>query len=304
MKFLQIIGLVVVFLSGSGAAQNELGGMLRTTYLGFNPVTGQFNLQQNIIYQLPDPQKYGNGPYPLAIWTPGTYASYKDALANSMVKQMASRGFVGASVEYSNTNEKQLCDDYVQRARGVYEVARSSSAVAVLCAINGVDCGQGIVSSGISQGAAMAVMSKNFAPAVEAVYAMSISNFNSAFGINLSACLDDAVTAIPPERLTVINGENDALFKGQTPIMGITGIACPSGTFQCWHPSGSGAGWYIVQNSQVEDGDADHCYPLFGGCTQARRFDWDWFLRAYGWSLKPNLDWLATFGTHRVFSNP
>jgi hypothetical protein len=86
--------------------------------------------------------------------------------------------------------------------------------------------------------------------------------------------------------------------------MNTSGISCPNGTFQCWSPSGSGAGWYIVQDWQLEDGIADHCYPLVGGCTIPLLFDPHWFLEAeFNWSLNPNLDWLATLGTHREFSS-
>src|SRR5262245_7625621 len=74
-----------------------------TYYLGYNPQTGQNNLEQNILYMYPDPQKFGNGPYPLAVWMPGTLASFRDPLSFAMVRLMSERGFVGASVGYSNT---------------------------------------------------------------------------------------------------------------------------------------------------------------------------------------------------------
>jgi hypothetical protein len=85
--------------------------------------------------------------------------------------------------------------------------------------------------------------------------------------------------------------------------MRTSGIACPTGTFQCWSSDGSGAGWYLVQNSQVEDDNADHCYIVVGNCADVPIFDkYSYFEARFNWSLKSNLDWLATLGTSRVFS--
>jgi hypothetical protein len=275
-----------------------------TTYQSFNPQTGQNNLTQHIFYRFPDPVRFGNGPFPLAMWIPGTIALYQDAFAQIFVRQMAARGFVAASVEYSNTNPVQFCSDYTNRAQGVFEASRSTSAVGVMCSFSRVNCGKGIVVSGISQGGAMSVLAKNYAPQVQAVYALSIGTFNSVGFINLSSCLADAVTAITPDRLTVINGASDPAFVGQDPIMNLSGVTCAPGTFQCWSPTGSGGGWYIVKDSQVQDRSADHCYPLVGNCTSPFDFDHGWFYEAANnWSLKPNLDWLATLGTQRVFSS-
>jgi hypothetical protein len=281
------------------AAQSQLA---TTTYQSFNPQTGQNNLQQNILYQFPDPRRF-NGPYPVAMWIPGTIASYRDPFSQIFLRQMTARGFVAASIEYNNTNPIQFCSSYIDRTRGIFEASRATSAVGVLCSMNSVACSKGIVVAGISQGGAISVIAKNYAPNVAAVYAMSISAFNSLSLIDLSSCLGDPATAIPPERLTVINGESDPAFGAQNPIMTLSGITCPAGTFQCWSPSGSGGGWYIVKDSQVQDGNADHCYPGVGDCAP---FDLDhgWYYEAaHNWSLKPSLDWLATFGTHRVFSS-
>ena len=161
----------------------------------------------------------------------------------------------------------------------------------------------GIVTAGISEGGALSVLAKNYAPAVMASFAMSISDYNKTGAVNLAPCLDDQNTAIPPNRLTVVNGASDVLFGGQEPLMNLSGLTCPNGTFQCWSPDMSGAGWYIVKDSQVVDGNADHCYELVGGCSGVGGFDPHWYFESrFNWSLRPNLDWLATFGTMRVFS--
>jgi hypothetical protein len=83
--------------------------------------------------------------------------------------------------------------------------------------------------------------------------------------------------------------------------MNVSGIQCPQGTFQCWSTDGSGAGWYIVQDAEVIDRNADHCYQLDGGC-RGRSFDTGWYWGMQNWQLRPNLDWLASLGTQRNFS--
>jgi len=272
-----------------------------TTYQSYNPLTDQNNLTQHILYKFPDARRYGNGPFPVAMWIPGTVNSYRDSLSQIFLRQMSGRGFVAATIEYSNTNPVQLCKSYTDRAKGVFEVLRPTSAVGKLCAMTRVSCGKGIVVAGISQGGAIAVLAKNYAPDVAAVWAMSISSVNDLSMTDLSSCLANAATAIPPERLTVVNGASDPAFGAQAPLEALTGISCAPNTFQCWN-MGSGAGWYRVRDNQVEDGNADHCYPAVGDCAPTD-LDKGWYYEAeHNWSMKPNLDWLATFGTHRNFS--
>jgi hypothetical protein len=306
LLFLCVSLIPTWLVAQSGDQTDRLGSPLQISYLGFNPATGQNNLAQTILFVTPNKDTFGPGPYPLAIWLPGTFASYKDPWSITMMYQMALRGFVSASVQYNNINPVQFCEQYVVRAEGVFDITRPSSAISVLCSTSGVDCGKGVVVDGISQGAAVALLAKNYAPPVQAVYAISIGDFNSqGGGINLAPCLEDNVTAIPADRVTVINGESDSFFQGQGPIMGVSGIICPPGTFNCLKQTSTGGGWYIVRNSQVLDGVADHCYPifaLFGGCTTPVIIDLYWYLYRYDWSMGPNLDWLATLGTKRIFS--
>src|SRR5262249_55040259 len=120
--------------------------------------------------------KFGEGPYPLAIWTTGALASYQGMLSTTMVEGMADRGFISASVQYANFNGPESCTDYYNREIGIYDITRSTSAVTALCSLKGANCTAGIVSSGISEGAALAVLAKNYAPNVAAVYGISISD--------------------------------------------------------------------------------------------------------------------------------
>jgi hypothetical protein len=301
MRKISKLLLVLSVFAISGVLIGATQPIQTTTYLGFNPATGADDLPQGIIYQFPDPERFGPGPYALFVWTPGTFEPHWGALSLTFVTQMAQRGFVSASVQYHNKNFLGPCSGFIERAESIYKAARPESALGVLCSIAGVSCSDnGIVTAGLSQGGGIAILAKNYAPDVQAAFAMSISDYNMNGG-TLSECLDDPYTAIPPERLTIVNGESDIYFAGQVPLMNVSGYTCPAGTFQCWSPTGSGAGWYIVRDVQVRDGTADHCYQKTGGCA-GWFFDPGWHFGSANWSLKPNLDWLSTFGTSRVFA--
>jgi hypothetical protein len=277
-----------------------------TTYLGYNRGTGLNDKVYSIVYQFPDPVQWGGGPYPLFLWTPGTFEPFTGTLGMQAINEMAARGFVAASIQYDNSNFSKNCDEHVAQASSIYDATRATSAVGVMCAIAGVNCGAGIVTMGISQGGAMAILAKNYAANVKATLALSISDTRRLGEgmLSFGACLDKPYTAIPANRLTIVNGISDTLVGGQSPLMRVAGLYCPERSYQCWNTSMSGAGWYIVRDSQVIDGVADHCYVLKGGCLLGRAIDDNWLTDVDDWEMKPNLDWLATFGTIRRFATP
>ena len=165
-KFVILIACMSLFVTGLHAAPQPIK---TTSYMGYNPQTGRNDLPQSIIYQFPDADTFGYGPFPLFIWSPGTLQPYQDPMAMAFVTMMANRGFVGASVQYNNVAVmQQTCSGYQKRALGVFEASRATSAVSTLCSISGVSCGKGIVNAGVSQGAALAILAKNYAPNVAA----------------------------------------------------------------------------------------------------------------------------------------
>jgi len=279
---------------------------ITTTYQSYNPSTGNFDLTQSITYLLPNSSKFGPGPYPVFIYAPATYETYTDPLAMEFVAGMAERGFLSATVQYNNNESVQACSNYTPRAQGIFDVHRSTSAAGVLCSLSHANCSKGIVTSGVSQGGFMGVLAANYNPNVKAVYALSMSDY--AQNIEFSyPCVDKPNTVIPANRLTIVNGVADPIFGGQQPLENVSGYTCSAGSTQCWSPDGNGAGWYIVQNSQNKNGIAGHCYFLDITGTNPNTCrglgDPNWLPPAdYNWSLGPNLDWLATFGTHRNFS--
>lgn len=290
-------------ISLTSVASARAANFLTTTYQGYNPGSGTNNLSQKITYALPDATVFGPGPYPVFVWVPGSFEVYNDPMAQSFMNAMVLQGFLVAAVQYNNTDVIQTCNTYTTRAQSIFTSTSATSAVGVLCKLTGAACSKGIVTAGASQGGMLAVLAKNYAPNVAATYAMSVSDYEEDAHYSLAACMDKANTAIPADRLMIVNGAADTIFGGQTALQNVSGYSCAAGTSECWSPSGNGAGWYIVQNSEVTDGTADHCYYLVGGCT-GTSFDPNWFVPAmYNWSLTPNLMWLASFGTERLFSS-
>jgi len=292
--------LAAAFLSAAPAQSAKRLGS--ATYLSYNPKTGNPDLPQPLFYELPDSTKFGPGPYPVFFWVPGTLELYLDPLSLLMVDQMAQRGFLAVSVQYSDSSLlAQTCPDYTPRAQSIFDSTRSTSAVATICALSQAACANGVVASGISQGGILAVLAANYAPRVQAVYALSAGAYNGA-GIGELACMEKPNTAIPANRLTIINGAQDPAFGSQSSVESATGITCPAGSTQCWSDDGSGAGWYLVQPGETQSGTAGHCYIDIRGCND--HFDPNWLPPSVSdWSLAPNLDWLATLGTQRVFAS-
>jgi hypothetical protein len=278
------------------------------TYQSFNPSTGAFNLTQSIAYELPNASQFGPGPYPVFIWIPGTDEPYTDPLSTIFMSQMAARGFLAASVEYMNTESEQDCTQYTSRAQGIFEATSGTSAVGAICSLSAASCSTGMTASGVSQGAELAILAANYAPNMKAIYVLSGGDqFDDLEPLPATLpCEDKVNTAIPQDKITIVNGIDDPYFGGQSQVQGVTGLTCPSGTYECWSPDGSGAGWYIVQGWQNVTGVAGHCYFLDGDLSVyvcGGDYDPNWYPATYNWSLGPNLDWLATFGTHRNFSS-
>ncbi len=296
--FLLLFCVAALLAAAPAPAGKRLGS---ATYLSYNPVTGKSDLPQPLLYELPDPARFGAGPYPVFVWVPGTLEIYLDPLSLVLVDQMAQRGFLAVSVQYSNSQLlAQTCPDYTERAQSIFDSNVSTSAVSKVCSLSQAGCGKGIVTSGISQGGILAALAGNYAPQVQAVYALSAGSYNG-LGIGELACMEKANTAIPASRLTIVNGAQDPVFGSQASAQGASGISCAAGSTQCWSADGSGAGWYLVQSSEKQSGTAGHCYIDIGGCND--HFDPNWLPPSVSnWSLAPNLDWLATFGTQRVFS--
>jgi len=237
--------------------------------------------------------------HPVFIYTVGTGETYTNASALAAVTGMAARGYVAATIEYPSGTFGD-CTTLSARSQCIFDSGNAQSAASVLCSRATADCSKGIVTGGFSQGSIMATLAHNYNSGVQAAY--GIGDGVRYSGYNLKSCMAAGNYSLPTDRLRVINGVHDD-FLGPTSkgaysqTRTVTGLDCPNGTTACFRPNGSG--WYVIQNNEVEDGYADHCYMRVGGClTSEDVLDTGWASGSAAWELNANLDWLTGFTQH------
>lgn len=236
------------------------------------------------------------GKYPVYIHTVGTGESYKSELSTTQVKAMAAKGFVAAVVEYSSGSFGS-CSSISTKAKCIFNGARSTSAIATLCARSKADCSKGVVTGGLSQGSVVSVLAGNFDNRIRASYGQGTGNKYSIY--DLSSCMNNGRHTQAADRIRLVNGEGDT-FVGptasnvRTANQAITGLSCGSSALSCFRTNGSG--WYIVKDAEVSDGKADHCYMLVGGCT-ASTLDSGFKTGSAAWQMEANQNWLKSFVT-------
>ncbi|WOB08250.1 hypothetical protein [Piscinibacter gummiphilus] len=237
-----------------------------------------------------------SGKYPVYIHTVGTGEDYNSELTMTQVKAMAAKGFVAASVEYASGSFGS-CSTIGAKARCIFNGSNSNSAIAKLCARAKADCSKGVVTGGLSQGSIVSVLSRNYDSRIRASYGQGTGTNYSIY--NLSSCMNNGGHTQAADRIRIVNGESDS-FVGptasnvRTASQAITGLSCGSSALSCFRSNGSG--WYIVKGAEVEDGSADHCYMLVGGCT-ARTLDNGFKTGSAAWQMDANQNWLKSFVT-------
>ena len=235
------------------------------------------------------------GKYPVYVHIVGTGETYDGELAMTQVQAMAAKGFVAATVEYSN-GSFGTCSDIGTKAKCIFDSSKTTSAIAKLCARGKADCSKGVVTGGLSQGSIISVLSRNYDSRIRASMGQGTGTNYSIY--NLSSCMNNGGHTQPADRIRLINGESDT-FVGptasnvRTANQAITGLSCGSSAYSCFRTNGSG--WYIVKGSEVSDGQADHCYMLVGGCTSPSGLDNGFKTGSLAWQMHANQNWLKTF---------
>jgi hypothetical protein len=101
--------------------------------------------------------------------------------------------------------------------------------------------------------------------------------------------------------MRVVDGDHDGFF-GSNPdgvrsqLELATSYNCAG--WNCIQPDGSG--WYMVQGSELQDGNADHCYFYSNAnstCSSFTNIDPGWDTGASVWEKNPDLDWLVSHAT-------
>lgn len=281
-----VLGLLVSLTWSVTAGAQTLTGFT-ATYRGGSSTCGT-------LYNIQGKEPSSTGTYPVFIYTVGTTESYTHASALAAVEEMASRGFVAATVQYPNASFG-ACSTLTGRAKCIFDGSTATSALATLCARPRADCSKGVVVAGFSQGSIMAILARDHDARVRAAYGLGAGVQYSTY--DLRACIADGRRALTSDRLRVVNGEGDVFMgSSESSVRGqlqqLTGLTCTSTSTACFRSNDSG--WYVVKNAEASDGVADHCYMRQGGCTGGS-LDQKWLNGTYGWSLDPNLAWLARF---------
>ena len=252
-------------------------------------------------YNLQGKEPSGSGKYPVYVHIGGTGETYNGAWASAAVDAAVARGFVAATVQYDN-GSFGTCATIGQRAKCIFDPANVNSAIAKLCARAKADCSKGIVTGGLSQGSIISVLSKNHDPRIRASMGQGTgSTYTIAY--NLESCMANGNHAQPGDRIRIVNGERDMFVGGTSAIARsqaalVTGTSCGLNN-ECLRPNGSG--YVVVQDYQVQDLYADHCFMGLGTygaqCTGVAAVDAYYRYGSSSWALPATMDWLKTFVT-------
>ncbi len=273
------------------------------SYWGWNP----FSRQSTSLYGIYGKEPAADGQYPVFMYFTGglwpVQGLYYGGDGQRMVQEMASRGFVAVSVEYDNASTP-TCSSLPEKSRSIFNNNVGSSAIRSICSRSKADCAKGIVLAGVSQGAQVATLGKNFDDRVQAVYSIGGATTPDP-AQTLAPCLNEGNRALSGDRLRAVSGESDTVMTGfwtglrdpsvvRRSLQQLTGANCASTDSSCFRSNNSG--WYMVRDSEVEDRVADHCYfNSVGGCLSTRLDVGFMPPAAHQWSLSTNLNWLQQF---------
>lgn len=242
------------------------------------------------------------GTYPVFIYVTGTKLSPWSADDQLITQEMAQRGFVAVSVDYST---RMLypgnCGILSTAVAQVFSASDPASAVNVVEARPKADITKGLVVMGFSQGANVASLAKNFNASVAG--AVLIGNGYTSWG---ASCYGDGYTAITGSESRSLIGATDSAYVfnggpggsiGQNRIVMETtsGMSCGPAATSC--TDAGGGGWYIVQASETASNKDGHCFFYGNSPCGGMPMDAQFTGGAHYWSLEPSLDWLAAFAT-------
>jgi len=283
------------------AAAASLAAAQTTTFTG--TYSGGSTASCGTTYSISGQEPSASGKYPVFVYIGGTGESYTSNWANAAVSAAAAKGFVAASIQYDN-GSFGTCSTIGQRAKCIFDASKATSAIQKLCSRAKADCSKGIVTGGLSQGSIISVLSKDHDARVQASMGQGTGTTYTA-AYNLASCMANGKHAQPGSRLRIINGERDMFVGGtvataRNSAVTVTGISCSSTSTSCFQSNG--AGWYVVQNTEVADLYADHCFMGYGGndyiaqCSGAL-VDPYYQNGSGAWALPATITWLKGFVT-------
>jgi len=268
-----------------------------------------------------------DGTYPVLLYFVGWTGAHTFHTAITVVEQAAQKGFVAATVGYSNGATEGIpdCASSAIKAQCAFDEGWEHSAINALCARRKADCNKGIVVIGHSLGGGVAVLARNYNERVRAVVSIGTS---PEIGSPPGACFDAAPTQPPAAPYTrkllatqhlAIVGRMDVFLEASTEMNKMTGLNCSLTDTFCSVDGGAmpTAGWYQVQHTEVTDGFAGHCHMLDGNLYSWFLVGGQYYYLPYSdyclsgtldpvwetsttapWSLPSMLNWLDQFVDH------
>ena len=298
--------LALLACAASASAQPLATTQSQTTYAAFDPWTAWEWWQPNKCQEtqpvyISEPTAAGR--YPVLFYMHGTLADWGGNAEGQRVAQLAaSQGFVAAAVTYDSWVTAYTPTGIDGHAECIFGSGNTGNALKQVCALAKAECSNGVVVAGFSQGGAIAVRAANYSSQVRAAWAMGVNG--PAIPEALAA--PAGARALPNDKLRLDVGESDAegAYPGSGPSTGLdlsalnamTGMSCTASP--CLAPDGSG--YFVVQDAEVADGVADHCYwesvdlaDPAQSCTLFPTFDPGFIPPSTKpWSLIANLEWL------------
>ena len=220
--------------------------------------------------------------YPLFVYITGTTMSYKSESAISYTQYMANNGFIAVSAEYNNKIYPLSCNGnkgFLSKAKKLWDKNIDNSLLNILCNnINlefNINCTKGIVISGFSQGAQLALLAPRYnGDQINGIYIMGggdalfVGNIPL---IDLSECLSFNTLNTESFKIRSMVGENDGYFglniNGvRIQQNSISGTIC-KGNYITDCLQNDGSGWYIIQEFETASGKAPHCYAYKIQCA-------------------------------------
>lgn len=264
-------------------------------YRGFNAWDGWRGAgaaRCNVAMPLQGSEPAAPGRYPVLVYLHGTLADWGGNVEGRLIADAAAEaGFVAIAASYDSVTVTGPAE-VEANARCVFG-GGAQSAVSRACAQAKADCARGVVVVGFSAGGAIAGRAANVSARVRAAWLLGVDGPAAPRALARPA----GTRALPDRRLRIAVGRLDLAAGDAAALNRITGQACRSPT--CLRADGSG--YVVVQDFEVVDGVADHCFwmsvnPVVpsNSCTWTPELDPGFRDPSRLWSLPAGLAWLRT----------
>jgi dienelactone hydrolase len=252
----------------------------------------------------------GSGPFPLAVYFPGTTVCYKDSAPLQYIHKLAQQGFVAASIEYKDYDDDGGKTNFRTKAQLITN--GSDSAMGRLCALSQVDCSMGIASMGYSQGGHIALLVSTYMrtvpgqPKVTSAYMISSGQPNALLA-GLAGNEDQDVTIVnnnviepflPKEKRRYTFFVGDDIFGPTVEAelaqsKNLSGYDC-STRLDCFQADGSG--YQVIPQDAVPASvwNGTDYVNWHGIQYRSDGLIYDWFLEGNSsWSANKGIEWLS-----------